>query len=40
MITDYLYTWMPSRNNERQIVQDKIVGYDNDIIKINQKKIR
>ena len=38
MITDYLYTWMPSRNNERQIAQDKIIGYDNDIIKINQKK--
>tara|TARA_B100000902_G_C27321529_1_gene925001 strand:- start:1246 stop:3108 length:1863 start_codon:yes stop_codon:yes gene_type:complete len=38
IITDYLYTWMPSRNNQRQTIQDKIVGYDNDIIKINQKK--
>uniref|UniRef100_A0A6C0C1Z1 Uncharacterized protein n=1 Tax=viral metagenome TaxID=1070528 RepID=A0A6C0C1Z1_9ZZZZ len=37
-ITEYLYTWMPSKSNKAQIIRDKISGYENDINKLNQKK--
>ena len=32
-ITEYLYTWMPSKSNKAQIIRDKISGYENDINK-------